>query len=111
MNINRESIKRHLPGIIRWSRVFLCVLIAASILFSVGIVNNVFKYVFARWSLDIMENNLDKSIPFIYQVIVFVWNYVVGFVLIGLVWRFFAIPRVTVIGKVYKRFMDIYYVD
>ena len=108
MKINRESIKRHLPKIIRWARVFLCVVFAAYILFTVGIVNNVFKYVFARWSLDIIQNDLSDGIPFIYQVMVLIWNYVVGLFIIGIIWRYFAIPRVTVIGKVYKRFMNMY---
>ena len=111
MKLTRGSIKKHLPGIIRWSRVFVCVVVAACILFTVGIVNNVFKYVFVRWSLDIIQNDLSSGIPLIFQVIVLIWNYVVGFVIIGLVWKYFAIPRVTVIGKGYKRFMDVYYVD
>ena len=111
MIINRENIKKYMPGIIRWSRVFVCVVIAACILFTVGIVNNVFKYVFVRWSLDIIQNDLRGGIPLVYQIIVLVWNYVIGFVLIGLVWKYFAIPRVTVIGKVYKRYMDSYYED
>jgi len=111
MNINRVSIKRHLPSIVRWSRVFICVIIAAFILFSVGIVNNVFKYVFVRWNLDVIQYDLKGGIPLIYQLIILIWNYIVGFFIIGIVWRFFAIPRVTVIGKVYKRFMNIYYVD
>ena len=111
MNINRKSVKKHLPSIIRWCRVFVCVLFTAFILFTVGIVNNVFKYVFVRWSLDIIQNDLDTNIPLIYQIVVLSWNYVVGFFIIGIVWKFFAIPRVTVIGKVYKHFMDVYYED
>lgn len=105
------NITKHLPKIIRWSRVFVCVVIAACILFTVGIVNNVFKYVFIRWSLDIIQNDLHNGIPFIYQIIVLIWNYVVGFFLIGLIWKYFAIPKVSVIGKVYNRFMDMYYDD
>lgn len=108
MKITRESIKKHLPKILRFIRVALCIIIAAFILFTVGIVNNVFKYVFVRWNLDIIQNDLDMSIPLIYQVIVLVWNYVVGFVIIGLIWKYFAIPRVTFIGKGYKQFMDTY---
>lgn len=111
MKLTREAIMSHMPKIIRTVRVALCIIVAAFILFTVGIVNNVFKYVFARWSLDIIQNDLDTGIPFIYKIIVLIWNYVVGFVIIGLVWKYFAIPRVTVFGKLYKRYMDMYYED
>ncbi len=111
MNINRESIKKHMPKILRFSRVACCIVAAAFILFTVGIVNNVFKYVFARWSLDIIQNDLDTGIPMVYKIIVLIWNYVVGFVVIGLIWKYFALPRVSVFGKLYKRYTDMYYED
>jgi uncharacterized BrkB/YihY/UPF0761 family membrane protein len=106
-----EKMKITRAKILRTIRVAVCIIIAAFILFTVGIVNNVFKYVFVRWNLDILQNNLESGIPLIYQVIVLIWNYIVGFVMIGLIWRYLAIPKVTVIGKVYKRFRDTYYLD
>lgn len=108
MKLTRTKIKKHLPKILRTVRVASCIIMAAFILFTVGIVNNVFKYVFVRWNLDIIQNNLETGIPLIYQVIVLVWNYVVGFVMIALIWRYLAIPKITVIGKIYKRFIDMY---
>ena len=102
---------KHMPKILRFFRVAGCIIFAAFILFAVGIVNNIFKYVFARWNLDIIQNNLDNNLPVEYLVIALVWNYIVGFVVIGLIWKYFGIPRVTVIGKVYKRYMDSLYED
>lgn len=108
MKITRKKLKKHLPKILRFIRVALCIIMAAFILFAVGIVNNVFKYIFVRWNLDIIQNDLDMSIPLIYQVIVLVWNYIVGFIMIGLIWKYFAIPKITFLGKLYKRFTDMY---
>jgi len=108
MKLTRAKIKKNMPKILRTVRVALCIIIAAFILFTVGIVNNVFKYVFVRWNLDIIQNDLETGIPIVYQVIVLVWNYIVGFIIIGLIWRYFAIPKVTTVGKVFKRFMDTY---
>lgn len=92
-------------------RVILCSIATMSILITVGILNRVFVYVFARWSLDIIQNNLDSSVPVVYILIIFIWNYIVGIAIACLLWKYFGFPKITVIGKIYKRFMDVYYVD
>ena len=92
-------------------RVIICSIITMSILLTVSVVNRVFLYVFARWNLDIVQNSIGGSVPFIVVVTVIAWNYVVGFTIVGLCWKYLGMPKVTVIGKSYKRFMDIYYVD
>jgi len=106
-----RKISKHIPKIIRTVRVAVCIVISASILFSVGIVNNVFKYIFIRWNLDILQNNLDSSLSIEYLYIVLIWNYVVGFFIIGLIIKYFTLPRITFIGKFYERFIDSYYDD
>jgi len=82
-----------------------------AILVTVGLVNRVYVYIFIRWNLDIMQNNIDSSIPVEYILIILIWNYVVGFVIIGFCWMYLGIPRITLLGKIFKRFMDVYYVD
>jgi len=54
---------------------------------------------------------LISSIPVEYILIILIWNYVVGFVVAGLCWKYLGFPRITFIGKIFKRFMDVYYVD
>lgn len=80
------------------------------ILWAVGSINRVFMYVFARWNLDIMQNSIDSSIPVEIVFVVIIWNYVVGFMVIGLAWKYLGLPKITIVGKSYKRFMDVYYV-
>ena len=92
-------------------RVILCSIATMSILIIVGILNRVFMYIFASWSIDIIENNLSGRLPVEYILIILIWNYVIGVVVIGLLWKHLGVPRVTFIGKCYKRFMDIYYVE
>jgi len=92
-------------------RIILCSISTMAILITVGLVNRVYVYIFTRWNLDIIQNNLNSSIPVEYILIILIWNYVVGFVIAGLCWRYLGFPRITFIGKCYKRFMDIYYVD
>ena len=91
-------------------RLIFCSIATGLILWTVGTINRVFMYVFARWNLDIVQNSIGGSVPFIVVVTVIVWNYVVGFTVMGFSWKYIGFPKVTVIGKTYKRFMDIYYV-
>ena len=105
-----KYLKKNKAGVVRVFRLMISVLMAAYILIVVGILNRVFMYIFARWNLDIIQNSLNSSLPGEYIVMLLIWNYIVGFAVIGLVWYYFGIPRVTFIGKCYKRFMDIYYV-
>ena len=92
-------------------RIVFCSIITMSILVTVGILNRVYMYVFTSWRLDIVQNNLDGYIPFEYILIVLIWNYIIGITVICLSWKYLGFPRVTFIGKCYKRFMDIYYVE
>jgi len=92
-------------------RIVFCSIVTMSVLITVGIVNRVYMYVFASWSIDIVENNLTGRLPVEYILIILIWNYIIGIVVICLSWKFIGFPKVTFIGKCYKRFMDIYYVD
>ena len=92
-------------------RVILCSIATMSILITVGLINRVYLYIFTRWNLDIIQNNISGSIPVEYILIILLWNYIVGFAVAGLLWKYFGIPKITFFGKVYRRFMDIYYVD
>ena len=105
-----KYLKKNKAGVARVFRLMISVFLAAYILIVVGILNRVFMYIFARWNLDIIQNSLGSSLPHEYIVMLLIWNYIVGFAVIGLIWKYFGIPRVTFIGKCYKRFMDIYYV-
>jgi len=105
-----KYLKKNKAGVARVFRLMISVFLAAYILIVVGILNRVFMYIFARWNLDIIQNSLNSSLPGEYIVMLLIWNYIIGFAVIGLVWKYFGIPRVTFIGKCYKRFMDIYYV-
>ena len=89
-------------------RIIICSIVTACILVTVGIFNRVFMYIFIRWNLDIAQSNLETSVPIEYILIVLIWNYVVGFAVAGLCWKYLGFPRVTTIGKYYKRFMDMY---
>ena len=90
-------------------RIIICSIFTMGILITVGIVNRVYMYVFASWSIDIAANNLNSSLPFEYIIIVLIWNYVIGITVICLSWKYLGFPKVTIIGKVYKRYMDTYY--
>ena len=91
-------------------RVIFCSIVTASVLVTVGIVNRFFLYIVIRWNLDIMESNIGGGgVPVEYVLVVLVWSYVVGFVVVGLSWKYLGFPRVTLIGKYYKLFMDMYY--
>ena len=92
-------------------RVILCSISTMAILVTIGLVNRVFVYIFTRWNLDIIQNNLTGSVPIEYILIILIWNYVVGFVVVGLLWKYLGFPKITMIGKIFKRFMDVYYVD
>ena len=92
-------------------RVILCSIATMSILVTVGILNRVFMYIFTRWNLDIIQNNISSNIPVEYILMVLIWNYIGGFAVAGLIWKYLGFPKVTMIGKYYKRFMDVYYVD
>jgi len=92
-------------------RIVFCSIITMGVLVTVGIVNRVYMYVFASWSIDIAANNLNSSLPMEYIIIVLIWNYVIGIVVICLLWKYIGFPKITTIGKIYKRFMDIYYID
>ena len=92
-------------------RVVLCSIATMSILIIVGILNRVYMYIFASWSIDIIKNNLSGRLPVEYILIILIWNYVIGIVVIGLLWKYLGIPKTTFLGKCYKRFMDIYYID
>ena len=89
-------------------RVILCSIATMSILIIVGILNRVYLYVFVSWQIDIIQYNIDSNIPFEYILIILIWNYVIGVVIIGLLWKFIGIPRVTFLGKYYKHFIDMY---
>jgi len=91
-------------------RLLFCSICTGLILWTVGSINRVFMYVFARWNLDIVENSIDSSVPVEIVFTVVIWNYVLGFMVIGLCWKYLGMPKITLIGKSYKRFMDIYYV-
>ena len=91
-------------------RVVFCSIVTMSMLITVGIVNRVYIYVFTSWRLDIIQNNLSGRIPFEYILIVLIWNYIIGLVVICLSWKYLGFPKITFIGKYYKRFMDVYYV-
>ncbi|GAG92703.1 unnamed protein product [marine sediment metagenome] len=92
-------------------RVILCSIATMSILITVGVVNRVFYYIFARWQLDIIQNNISSSVPVEYIFTVFIWNYVIGIVIILLIWKYIGMPKITMIGKYYKRFIDMYSVN
>lgn len=92
-------------------RVILCSIATAAILITVGLVNRVYMYIFVRWNLDIIQNNISSSVPVEYILIILIWNYIVGFVIAGLFWKYLGIPKITFISKYYKRFMDMYNVD
>ena len=92
-------------------RIIFCSICTMCILLTVNVVNRVFLYVFIRWNLDIMQNNISSNVPVEVVYTVIVWNYIMGFVVIGLTWMYLGLPKITFIGKGYKRFMDIYYVD
>jgi len=92
-------------------RVILCSISTMAILVTVGLVNRVFVYIFVRWNLDIIQNNLESSIPAVYILIILIWNYVIGITVICLLWKYLVFPKITFIGKCYKRFMDVYHVD
>lgn len=105
-----------IPKILRMTRchilrVILCSVATMSILVTIGILNRVFIYIFTRWNLDIIQNNINSNIPVEYILMVLIWNYIVGFAVAGLLWKYLGFPKVTMIGKYYKRFMDVYYVD
>ena len=91
-------------------RLVFCSIATGVILWAVGAINRVFMYVFARWNLDIVQNSISGSVPVEVVFAVIGWNYMVGFVVIGLSWMFLGLPKITIVGKSYKRFMDIYYV-
>ena len=92
-------------------RVVFCSIFTMGVLVTVGIVNRVYMYVFASWSIDIAASNLSGSLPVGYIIIVLIWNYIIGIVVICLLWKYLGFPRVTIFGKYYKRFMDVYYVN
>ena len=89
-------------------RVIFCSIITMGVLVTVGIVNRVYMYVFASWSLDIAANNLSGRLPVEYIIIVLIWNYIIGITVIILSWKYLGFPKVTIVGKYYKRFIDIY---
>ena len=80
-------------------------------MWAIGSINRVFMYVFASWNLDILQNNINNNIPIEVVYTVIIWNYVIGITIACLLWKYIGLPKITVIGKSYKRFMDIYYVD
>ena len=92
-------------------RIILCSIATMSILIIVGMVNRVYMYIFASWSIDIIENNLSGRLPVEYIIIILIWNYIIGIVVICLSWKFIGFPKTTFIGKYYKHFMDVYYVN
>ena len=92
-------------------RIIICSIATMSILIIVGMVNRVYMYIFASLSIDIIENNLSGRLPVEYIIIILIWNYVIGVVVIGLLWKYLGLPKTTFIGKYYKRFMDVYYVN
>lgn len=92
-------------------RVILCSIATMFILISAGIVNRVFLYVFTSWNLDIIQNNINSSVPSGVVVIIIIWNYVVGCTVACLLWKYLGFPKITLVGKIFKRFMDVYYVD
>jgi len=98
LNMNRSHILR----------VIFCSIVTMGVLVTVGIVNRVYMYVFASWSIDIAASNLSGRLPFEYIIIVLIWNYVIGITVICLSWKYLGLPRVTVLGKYYKRCIDIY---
>ena len=89
-------------------RVLLCSISTMAILITVGLVNRVYVYVFVRWNLDIVQNNIESSVPVEYMLIILIWNYIIGFVIACLMWLYLGLPKITFIGKYYKRFMDMY---
>ena len=92
-------------------RVLLCSIVTMGILITVGIVNRVFLYVFTSWNLDIIQNNINSNVPVGVVVVVVLWNYVVGLMVVCLLWKYLGFPKITFVGKIFKRFMDVYYVD
>ena len=92
-------------------RVVLCSISTMGILVTIGLVNRVYVYIFTRWKLDIIQYDLESNIPVEYILIILIWNYVVGFAVAGLMWRYLGFPKITMVGKIFKRFMDVYYVD
>ena len=97
--------------IARIGRIIISIIAATYILITIGIVNRVFTYIFVKWNIDIVQNNIDSSIPVEFILMLMIWNYVVGFTVIALIWKYIGLPEETVIGKLYngyKRFMDVY---
>ena len=88
-------------------RIIFCSICTMGILLTVSTVNRVFTYIFLRWNLDIAV--LEASVPFSVIVTVLIWNYVVGVTVACLLWKYLGLPKITVIGKIFKRFIDIYY--
>lgn len=90
-------------------RVLLCSIATMGILLTVNTLNRVFMYIFVRWNLDI--SSLETNVPMEVVLVVVVWNYVIGFTIAGLLWKYVGLPKTTVIGKFYKRYMDSLYED
>ena len=90
-------------------RLVFCSIVTGVILWAVGVINRVFMYVFIRCDLDLMQNNINSNVPIEVILTVLIWNYILGFVVIGLCWKYLGMPRVTLVGKLYKRYMDMYY--
>ena len=91
-------------------RVLLCSTLTALILMVVGIVNQFFLYIFISWRIEILQSNINASLPVEYMLVVMIWNYIIGVVVIGLLWKYIGMPKITFIGKAIKSFIDIYYV-
>lgn len=100
----RKLIKKNKFRIIRF---IFCIISTMGILFTITVLNRVFTYIFVRWNSDMVS--IDASVPFSVVITVFVWNYVVGMVIAGLLWKYIGLPRVSVIGKLYKSYMDMYH--
>ena len=91
-------------------RVLFCSIATMAILITVSLVNRVFLYVFVSWNLDIIQNNISSNVPGGVVVVVVIWNYIIGVTVACLLWKYMGLPKITFIGKIFKRFMDVYYV-
>ena len=90
-------------------RVLLCSIATMSILLTISVLNRVFMYIFTSWNLDLI--NTDASVPFEVVITVIAWNYILGITVVGLLWKFVGLPKITLIGRLYKEYMDSLYED